>query len=60
MAFLELSADHMIKDHVQRQHMTDHVVEDHEPQYHVITKDHVKDHPEEQHVTSDQHTILVG
>ncbi len=50
----------MIKDHVQRQHMTDHVVEDHEPQYHVITKDHVKDHPEEQHVTSDQHTILVG
>ncbi len=60
MIFSELSAGHVIEDHVQRQHVTDHVIEDYDLQYHVTTEDHVKDHLEGQNVISDQHTILVG
>jgi len=40
--------------------VTDYIVEDHDLQYYVIIEDHVKDHPKGQHVTSNQHTMLVG
>ncbi len=60
LAFLELSADHMIEDHVQEQYMTDHIVKDYDLQNHVTTENHMKDHPDRKYMISDQHTMLVG
>ena len=40
--------------------MTDHIVKDYDLQYHMTIKDYVEDYPEGQHVTSDQHTMLIG
>ncbi len=44
LAFSELSADHVIEDHMQEQHVTDHIIKDHNSQYYVITVDHIKEY----------------
>ena len=46
LAFSELLADHMTKNHIQKEYVINHVIEDYDLQYYVTTKDHVKDHPE--------------